>query len=51
MMVSVIIREFQIDVYHTLLRVADSCAHLNDLPPVFVPLVKLETGAYCFYLM
>jgi hypothetical protein len=29
MMVSVIIREFQIDVYHTLSRVADSCAHLN----------------------
>jgi hypothetical protein len=22
-----------------------------DLPPVFVPLVKLETGAYFFYLM
>jgi hypothetical protein len=28
-MVSVIVREFQIVVYHTLLKVADSCAHLN----------------------
>jgi len=23
----------------------------GGLPPVFVPLVKLETGSYCFYLM
>jgi hypothetical protein len=29
MMISVVIGEFQIIVYHTLLRVADSCAHLN----------------------
>jgi hypothetical protein len=21
---------------------------LSDLPPVFVPIVKLETGVYCF---
>ena len=29
MMISVVIGEFQIVVYHTLLRVTDSCAHLN----------------------
>ena len=29
MMISVFLREFQIVVYHTLLKVADSCAHLN----------------------
>jgi hypothetical protein len=29
MVISVIIRKFQIVVYHTLLRVTDSCAHLN----------------------
>ena len=28
-MISVVLREFQIVVYHTLLKVADSCAHLN----------------------
>jgi hypothetical protein len=28
-MISVFLREFQIVVYHTLLKVADSCAHLN----------------------
>jgi hypothetical protein len=33
-MVSVIIREFQIVVYHTLLKVADSCTHLNKSQPV-----------------
>jgi hypothetical protein len=29
-MVSVIVREFQIVVYHSLLKVAVSCAHLRD---------------------
>jgi hypothetical protein len=28
-MISVVLREFQIVVYHTLFKVADSCAHLN----------------------
>lgn len=29
MVISPIIRKFQIVVYHTLLKVVDSCAHLN----------------------
>jgi hypothetical protein len=30
MMISVVIGKFEIAVYHTLLKIADSCAHLNE---------------------
>jgi hypothetical protein len=33
------------------IRLNTTIQHFNDLPPVFVPLVKLETGAYFLYTM
>ena len=40
------------EIIETLLEIMkktlESGQDVFDLPPVFVPLVKLETGAYCF---